>query len=100
MSSAASAENPAVRHSPTFPNPFPDLEELFADVCAGVREFRLSLAPGAPCGPVRQALRRVLGAWGVGQHADDVTLVATELLQNAVEHTMAGCVLRLRLRPD
>jgi len=42
----------------------------------------------------------VLGAWGVGQHADDVTLVATELLQNAVEHTMAGCALRLRLRPD
>jgi CheY-like chemotaxis protein len=37
----------------------------------------------------------LLAQWGVGELADDVLLVVTELVNNAVTHAMSGCTLRI-----
>lgn len=41
----------------------------------------------------------LLSQWGVDDLADDVLLVVTELVNNAVTHAMSGCVLRISISP-
>jgi CheY-like chemotaxis protein/anti-sigma regulatory factor (Ser/Thr protein kinase) len=41
----------------------------------------------------------LLAQWGVGDLADDVLLVVTELVNNAVTHARSECVLRISISP-
>lgn len=45
----------------------------------------------------RAALREHLGAWGLGEVADDVEVAAGELLGNALVHTEGGAILTLEV---
>jgi hypothetical protein len=65
-----------------------------------VLQFCVDLAHGVPAARVRLAVHRVLQAWELSHHADDVLLVTTELVQNVNQHTTGGCELRLAVLPD
>jgi hypothetical protein len=67
---------------------------------AGARQFGWKFAHGVPAARARAAVRRMLDAWGLSQHADDVLLVTTELIENVAQHTDDGCELRLAVLPD
>jgi anti-sigma regulatory factor (Ser/Thr protein kinase) len=47
---------------------------------------------------VRHSVRAALASWGVGQIADDMALMASELTSNALKHAGGEAVVRLRLR--
>lgn len=51
------------------------------------RQARIQLAPGPDSpGLARRFVQQQLGAWGIGSLVDDVSLVTTELVTNAVLH--------------
>ena len=55
---------------------------------------------GVPSAVARQAVREALNSWRVTYPADDVLLVATELVQNVKQHTDNGGELLLTLHRD
>ncbi len=46
----------------------------------------------------RQFVRRVCDVWAVPEFVDDAELIATELVENALRHTVSAPTLRLELR--
>jgi hypothetical protein len=62
-------------------------------------EIRLAFPHGFPTARARRAAAAALRAWQLSHRADDVLLVATELVQNVTRHTAGGGELRLALRP-
>jgi anti-anti-sigma factor len=63
------------------------------------RRDRLALAAAAnSSGVARQFVRRICRRWGVPSVAEDAAAVATELVENVVQHTTSPAELRLELR--
>lgn len=63
------------------------------------RRDRLTLpAAATSSGMARQFVRRLCGRWGVPSIAEDAAAVATELVENVVQHTTSRAELRLELR--
>lgn len=48
----------------------------------------------------RRFVARVCAEWGVPEHREDALLVATELVENTIRHTLSAPRLRLELRRD
>jgi anti-sigma regulatory factor (Ser/Thr protein kinase) len=63
------------------------------------REIRAEL-PASPASArqAREAVRRALAAWGMGQLSDDAELLTSELIANAAEHA-DGRPISLTVRP-
>jgi hypothetical protein len=57
----------------------------------------LTPSPGASA-LARQFVTRVCAEWGVPETAEDALLVATELVENTIRHTLSAPQLRLELR--
>lgn len=55
-------------------------------------------ADPALVGAVRTTVRRTLGVWGLAEQADDMVLVASELVSNAVSHGQPARGISVRLR--
>ncbi|GGL65301.1 magnesium or manganese-dependent protein phosphatase [Streptomyces fumigatiscleroticus] len=61
--------------------------------------LRQHVAPGDPealCG-ARHMIRAAVRAWGAGGHADEIELVADELITNALMHTEGAAIVTLRV---
>lgn len=56
-------------------------------------------ADPASAGAARSFTREVVEAWGIGDVVDDVVLVVSELVANAVTHARTACELRISLDP-
>ncbi|MGN9809952.1 ATP-binding protein [Micromonospora sp. BQ11] len=63
-------------------------------------DIRVPLRHGTPASLVRRVAQQALRRWGLTDHADDVLLVATELVQNVTQHTDDGGELRMTVRDD
>jgi anti-sigma regulatory factor (Ser/Thr protein kinase) len=63
-------------------------------------DIQLTLAHDIPAARVRRECRRGLNEWDLGERADDVLLVTTELVNNVRQHTDDGGQLRLSLHND
>ncbi|MFI8193479.1 SpoIIE family protein phosphatase [Streptomyces sp. NPDC085946] len=57
------------------------------------------VAPGDPeaLGEARHMIRAAVAAWGAGDRADEIELVADELITNALMHTEGSAVVTLRV---
>lgn len=57
------------------------------------------VAPGDPeaLTAARHMIRAAVGAWGVGDRADEIELVADELITNALMHTEGSAIVTLRV---
>ncbi|GLZ28799.1 hypothetical protein Lesp02_09890 [Lentzea sp. NBRC 105346] len=64
-----------------------------------VDRVRLPRSPAAPL-YARTFVRDACKRWRVSLIADDVVVIASELVENAVQHAESEMVLRLELRPD
>ncbi|MCW5250317.1 SpoIIE family protein phosphatase [Streptomyces sp. SHP 1-2] len=66
------------------------------------RRLRRHVAPGDPAalGGARRTIRTAARVWGLGRHADDIALVADELITNVLLHTEGFAVVTLRLLSD
>ncbi|MFE2874337.1 SpoIIE family protein phosphatase [Streptomyces roseus] len=64
--------------------------------------LRLPLTPGDPDGPAmaRHLIRAAVAAWGARDRADEIELVADELMTNALVHTDGGGHLNVRLTAE
>jgi anti-sigma regulatory factor (Ser/Thr protein kinase) len=56
------------------------------------------MAPGDPAAlsDARHMIRTAVAAWGAGDRADEIELVADELITNALMHTEGSAVVTLR----
>ncbi|MFF2850956.1 SpoIIE family protein phosphatase [Streptomyces sp. NPDC058001] len=61
--------------------------------------LRQRVAPGDPeaLTEARHMIRAAVRAWGAGERADDIELVADELITNALVHTEGSAVVTLRV---
>ncbi|KAA6210762.1 SpoIIE family protein phosphatase [Streptomyces filamentosus] len=63
--------------------------------------FRQHVAQSDPeaLSAARHMIRAAVRAWGAGDRADEIELVADELMTNALMHTDGGAILTLRILP-
>ncbi|MFF9344438.1 MULTISPECIES: SpoIIE family protein phosphatase [unclassified Streptomyces] len=63
--------------------------------------FRQHVAPSDPeaLSSARHMIRAAVRAWGAGSRADEIELVADELMTNALMHTDGGAIITLRVLP-
>ncbi|WP_284748382.1 ATP-binding protein [Amycolatopsis sp. RTGN1] len=62
------------------------------------RAVQLLMPSPAASALARQFVTRVCAEWGVPEHTEDALLVATELVENTIQHTLSAPRLRLELR--
>jgi anti-sigma regulatory factor (Ser/Thr protein kinase) len=62
--------------------------------------FRLPFTHQTPPAVARRLVKRALAGWNLHRHDEDLLLVTTELVQNAIEHTHNGGELCLSLTDD
>ncbi|WP_435850967.1 SpoIIE family protein phosphatase [Streptomyces roseolus] len=76
------------------------LRRLGAYVPGGGR-FRQHVAQSDPeaLSAARHMIRAAVRAWGAGSRADEIELVADELMTNALMHTDGGAIVTLRILP-
>ncbi|MFF6788146.1 SpoIIE family protein phosphatase [Streptomyces filamentosus] len=76
------------------------LRRLGAPAPTGGR-FRQHVAQSDPeaLSAARHMIRAAVRAWGAGDRADEIELVADELMTNALMHTDGGAILTLRILP-
>ncbi|MFB9607826.1 SpoIIE family protein phosphatase [Streptomyces roseofulvus] len=76
------------------------LRRLGAYTPAGGR-FRQHVAQSDPeaLSAARHMVRAAVRAWGAGSRADEIELVADELMTNALMHTDGGAIVTLRMLP-
>ncbi|WP_229851514.1 SpoIIE family protein phosphatase [Streptomyces roseolus] len=76
------------------------LRRLGAYVPGGGR-FRQHVAQSDPeaLSAARHMIRAAVRAWGAGSRADEIELVADELMTNALMHTDGGTIVTLRILP-
>ncbi|MFI8324507.1 SpoIIE family protein phosphatase [Streptomyces sp. NPDC085529] len=76
------------------------LRRLGAYTPAGGR-FRQHVAQSDPeaLSAARHMVRAAVRAWGAGSRADEIELVADELMTNALMHTDGGAIVTLRILP-
>ncbi|MFD8013662.1 SpoIIE family protein phosphatase [Streptomyces sp. NPDC058955] len=76
------------------------LRRLGAYTPAGGR-FRQHVAQSDPeaLSAARHMIRAAVRAWGAGSRADEIELVADELMTNALMHTDGGAIITLRMLP-
>ncbi|CAM5738545.1 hypothetical protein [Streptomyces afghaniensis 772] [Streptomyces afghaniensis] len=63
------------------------------------RRLQRHVAPGDPAALVdaRHMIRTAVGVWGARERADDIELVADELITNALMHTEGSAIVTLRV---
>ncbi|WP_030752722.1 SpoIIE family protein phosphatase [Streptomyces griseus] len=76
------------------------LRRLGAPASTGGR-FRQHVAQSDPeaLSAARHMIRAAVRAWGAGDRADEIELVADELMTNALMHTDGGAIVTLRVLP-
>ncbi|WP_329046632.1 ATP-binding protein [Amycolatopsis sp. NBC_01488] len=62
------------------------------------RAVQLLAATDSASALARQFITRVCAEWGIPEHTDDALLIGTELVENAIRHTVSSPRLRLELR--
>lgn len=72
----------------------------YVGTVSGMGDFQLTLARDTLASTARRVCRHALDDWGLAERADDVLLVATELVCNVARHTDDGGHLRLSLHND
>ncbi|GAA2667228.1 MULTISPECIES: ATP-binding protein [Actinosynnema] len=80
---------------------YPTLTDALASVEHPAQPQRdEALLPDTPVGALiaRQFVRETCERWDLGDRIEDAVLVATELVENALEHTSSAPSLRLELR--
>ncbi|GGY41700.1 magnesium or manganese-dependent protein phosphatase [Streptomyces omiyaensis] len=72
-----------------------------AAYAAGGGRFRQHVAQSDPeaLSSARHMIRAAVRAWGAGSRADEIELVADELMTNALMHTDGGAIITLRILP-
>lgn len=70
-----------------------------ASAAPGAGRFRQHVAQSDPeaLSSARHMIRAAVRAWGAGERADEIELVADELMTNALMHTDGGAIVTLRI---